>query len=367
MTSRICNTSWSLSCDTRRSSGIFTFSMISAAFFWPMPWMYWSAIRTRLLVGIFTPAIRATDFSPVAAPLGDGHVLAISGRCPQTRTRRPSPWMSRGPASFENYPTWIRALLRDSIWFRQPSLCLSSLFSDLFGRFPGLPDDPGPGTRRRLADRLFRKPGSRFAGLPEGPGDLPGGLGGPGSGLGGLFGGRFGTLFGLPGGDGLAGGLVSRLGFDRPDSGKDAVNLARDVLDGHHAVDGQEFAPFRIIVNQRLGQRTVARQPLDQHLRGVVDSHVLAARAHFRDPGLDPLQQRALVDPKLDHGVEPHVLLLQEIVQRLRLRHRARKAVEDEAPGRIRLIQPIGNDSDHDLVRHQAAGGHDVLGLQPDR
>jgi hypothetical protein len=30
--------------------------------------MYWSAIRTRLLVGIFTPAIRATDFSPVADP-----------------------------------------------------------------------------------------------------------------------------------------------------------------------------------------------------------------------------------------------------------------------------------------------------------
>src|SRR4249919_2220666 len=66
MTSRICRTSWSLSWLTRRSRGILTFSTISAAFFWPMPWMYWSAIRTRLLVGIFTPAIRATDFSPVA-------------------------------------------------------------------------------------------------------------------------------------------------------------------------------------------------------------------------------------------------------------------------------------------------------------
>jgi hypothetical protein len=31
--------------------------------------MYWSAITTRLLVGIFTPAIRATNFSPVADPL----------------------------------------------------------------------------------------------------------------------------------------------------------------------------------------------------------------------------------------------------------------------------------------------------------
>src|ERR1700742_4355943 len=51
--------------------------MISAAFFWPMPWMYWSAIKTRLLVGIFTPAIRATDFSPVADPLRTA-VLSLS-------------------------------------------------------------------------------------------------------------------------------------------------------------------------------------------------------------------------------------------------------------------------------------------------
>src|ERR1019366_410312 len=165
MTSRICSTSWSLSCDTRRSSGIFTFSMISAAFFWPMPWMYWSAIRTRLLVGIFTPAIRATDFSPVAAPLGDGHVLAISGRCPQTRTRRPSPWMSRGPASLENYPTWIRALLRDSTRFRQPSLCLRSPFRDLLGALPGLRGDARLGTRGRLAGRLLGRFGGLFGGF----------------------------------------------------------------------------------------------------------------------------------------------------------------------------------------------------------
>src|SRR3954452_4200007 len=78
MTSRICSTSWSLSWLTRRSAGIFTFSMISAAFFWPMPWMYWSAIRTRLLVGMFTPAIRAKDFSPVAGRCRTGLVYLLS-------------------------------------------------------------------------------------------------------------------------------------------------------------------------------------------------------------------------------------------------------------------------------------------------
>src|SRR6202042_1968522 len=72
-------------------NGNFAFSMMAGACFWPMPWMYWSAITTRLLVGIFTPAIRATNFSPVADPFRTGCVLVISGRCPQTRTRRPSP------------------------------------------------------------------------------------------------------------------------------------------------------------------------------------------------------------------------------------------------------------------------------------
>jgi hypothetical protein len=51
------------------------------------------------LVGIFTPAIRATDFSPVADPSRDSgfKFLLFSGRCPQTRTRRPSPQILSGP------------------------------------------------------------------------------------------------------------------------------------------------------------------------------------------------------------------------------------------------------------------------------
>jgi hypothetical protein len=39
--------------------------------------MYWSAIKTRLLVGMFTPAIRATDFTPVAGPSADRLFFAI--------------------------------------------------------------------------------------------------------------------------------------------------------------------------------------------------------------------------------------------------------------------------------------------------
>ena len=89
--------------------------------------------------------------------------------------------------------------------------------------------------------------------------------------------------------------------------------------------------------------------------------------SEFRDAGLDPLQQRALVDAKLDDGIELDVLLLEQLIERFGLRHGARKAVEDESVRRVRLIEPVRNDPDHDLVRHQAAGGHDVLGLDADR
>src|SRR5260370_6339474 len=169
--------------------------MISAAFFWPMPWMYWSAIKTRLLVGIFTPAIRATDFSPVADRF-DRQFFANSGRCPQTRTRRPPLRFPRGPASSENYPTWIRGLLKDSTWFRQPPLCFSSLFRDLFGGFPGLRSSSRLGTDRQLAGWLFQPPGGRFAGLSGALGCLFGGSRVLAGGFGGFPGGRPGALFG---------------------------------------------------------------------------------------------------------------------------------------------------------------------------
>src|ERR1700736_3863688 len=61
---------------------------------------------------------------------------ANSGRYPQTRTRRPSPHLLRGPASSNNYPTWMLGLLKDSTRFRQPSLAFSSLFRDLFRNAP---------------------------------------------------------------------------------------------------------------------------------------------------------------------------------------------------------------------------------------
>src|ERR1700742_620584 len=304
--------------------------MISAAFFWPMPWMYWSSIKPRLLVGIFTPAIRATDFSPVADPLRTA-VLSLSRASVRKREHDALPLGLLGARHRLELSDLDTGLLKDSTWFRQPSLCFSSLFRDLFGGFSTPPDRSDRGTLRRGLGGGFCPPG--------------GSLGGPRSGFGGLFrslDGFPGRLAGSP--RGLAGSrLFGRLGLDRPDRGQDAVDLAGDVLDRHHAVDREQLAALGIVVNQGLGQRAVARQPLRQHFRSVVDPDFLAARPHLGNAGLDPVEQRAFVDAKLDHRVEPHVLLPQQVVERLGLRHRARKAVEDKTVLHVRLVEAVGN------------------------
>ena len=74
-----------------------------------------------------------------------------------------------------------------------------------------------------------------------------------------------------------------------------------------------------------------------------------------------------LVDLELDHAVELEAALGQQAVERLRLRHRAREAVEHEAALGVRLIDAVGDDRHHHLVGNQFAAIHDGLGAQADR
>ena len=257
----------------------------------------------------------------------------------------------------------MRGLLKDSTRFRQPSLAFSSLFRDLFGGlFGGLFGRPflAPfwpaswpaflaalgGRFRGLPGRLWRpfwpfwRPW-RFAGRP-----------------GGLPGGRFGRL-------------PSRLGglrFHGADRGQDPVNLPRDVLDGHHAVDRQQLAPLRIIVNQRLGQRAVARQPLRSALPGC---------RRFALPRRARASRRRGVSTRCSSALS---LTRSSITASSLMCFFFRSSSSASACGtvrgkpsrmkpflHVRLIETVGDDPDHDLVRHQPAAGHDVLGLQADR
>src|SRR6187551_1349441 len=159
--------------------------MISAAFFWPIPWMYWSAISTRLLVGIFTPAIRATQ-SLLSPTPRTGCVFSYSGRVSTNANTTPVPLLVSGPGIVWKQSDWIPGLLKDSTWFRQPSLAFSSLLRDLFCGFFGFGGPSGRGGSFGLAGRLFGPLWGRFPGLCRRFGSLFGGACGLGRRPGGL-------------------------------------------------------------------------------------------------------------------------------------------------------------------------------------
>src|SRR5205823_3886150 len=50
-------------------------------------------------------------------------------------------------------------------------------------------------------------------------------------------------------------------------------------------------------------------------------------------------------------------------IQRVCLRDGPREAVEDEAIPAVRLFEPLADDADHELVRHELACVHEGLGL----
>src|SRR2546423_2485337 len=112
----MCSTSWSVSCDTRRSAGRLTFSMIWEAFFGPIPWIYCNAITTRLLVGRFTPAIRATCLLllPATPAVFSAPLRGENAKCRDDT--RPSARAGIGVVLMQN---GCREL-RDSKSFRQP-------------------------------------------------------------------------------------------------------------------------------------------------------------------------------------------------------------------------------------------------------
>ena len=99
----------------------------------------------------------------------------------------------------------------------------------------------------------------------------------------------------------------------------------------------------------------------------VVGAQRLTARRHLGDAPFDALEENSFVNLELDHRVEIELLLVQHAVERLGLRHGARKAVEDEAVVGVGLGDAVGDDRHNDVVGYEFAARHDLLGVQPDR
>src|SRR5512132_4433299 len=121
------------------------------------------------------------------------------------------------------------------------------------------------------------------------------------------------------------------------------------------------------MVNQRGRLRPVGGKPTPQNLRNIIRADFLAARRHLSYPPLDPVKKYALVHLELDDAIELEAPLGQQAIERFRLRQRSRKTVEHKAAFRVGLTDAIGDNRNHDLVRHQLAALHDAFGLQAHR
>jgi len=104
-----------------------------------------------------------------------------------------------------------------------------------------------------------------------------------------------------------------------------------------------------------------------EHFRIIVLAHGLARSARLLGAAEDTLDELRGVDGQFDRGVEPNPLGGKHGLQRARLRQRAGKSVEDKAATRVRLFDPVVDDANDDIVRHQGPGLHHRLRLEPDR
>src|SRR5262249_47877314 len=329
MTSRICSTSWSVSWDTRRSFGIPPFSMISLAFLGPIPWIYWSAMITRLLVGMLTPAMRATALTPVAGRGTCRPMLIGSDQANDNATPSPFPWGRH----------------------RSHVSKLDARLINVFN--PRSSTSHAPGARGSLTtgDRAGPASDPRRS-LAAARGCLA---------LGGLPFDRFGSRLDL-------GGLLDRLLARRHrDAAQRPVDRARDRGDRGHAVDRLQRALPAVIIDERRGLLAIGSDATLEDLGIVIRTQRLAARLRLRHAVGDPLLQDGAVHLEFDHRVEREAFLLEHTVERYGLRDGARETVQDESLSGIGLLDTVGDDRHDHIIGHQLTALHDVLGAQPDR
>src|SRR6056297_1470441 len=174
-------------------------------------------------------------------------------------------------------------------------------------------------------------------------------------------------------------------GYLRPDTGKwphnaecdqgqaisgnflqNRENLSGDCVDRLHAIHLAPQAGLLVMVGERRRLFLVGFETRLEDFRIVILAHGLAALLRLPGARGDTIEQDALINDEFQHDVQRLALAPEHGIQRFRLGDGAREPVEDEAVGRVRLLDPVSHDTDHDLVGNECPGIHGRLRLQPD-
>src|SRR5258708_11100 len=159
-------------------------------------------------------------------------------------------------------------------------------------------------------------------------------------------------------------------------------HLAAYLINCAHAVDLRNQALAAVVVEHGDGLLEVDLDPgLDRFRLVVLPLHQCAAvgRAgggarrvgaladRADEPAGEAAEQLLEVDLEVEDAVEPAAEVVHHVVEGHGLGDRAREAVDDETPLRVRLPEAVGDHRDHDLVRDVVARGQDGLGLLAER
>ena len=101
--------------------------------------------------------------------------------------------------------------------------------------------------------------------------------------------------------------------------------------------------------------RAIDVEPSLEDLGIIVAAHRLAFVCRLFGAPPDAVEQGILVDVQLKHRIELDTPAGEFPIECFGLRDRARKAVKDEAVGRVRMVDTAGDNRNHDVIRHELA------------
>ena len=79
------------------------------------------------------------------------------------------------------------------------------------------------------------------------------------------------------------------------------------------------------------------------------------------EPPADTIDQDGVIDLDPDNAIETDSFVGQHRVQCLGLGRGTGESVEEETVGAIGLLDPLGDQFDHDVIRHEGTRRHDLL------
>src|SRR6266542_3605041 len=147
--------------------------------------------------------------------------------------------------------------------------------------------------------------------------------------------------------------MVSSAGLHRRER---LLDLVEDVLDRSVGVDADDVSPRgAVVLAERRRLLVVLREPVVDRLGRVVGP-VLVRRTLLLPVGY------VEVEDDVDRAAE----LLEEVVERFGLHHRAREAVEHEPRQGVAAVEPVSDQPDYQLVVDEVAPVVDLAQLGPE-